>query len=274
MQDSRYFVISSNPGLAIGDVNGDGLDDVFVGQEEGLPNLLFVQQPDGTAANRADEWGVDWLHNSRGALLVDWDNDGDQDLAVSVLGGVIVASNEGTRFEVRTFLPTRSDTMSLAAADYDIDGRLDLFVCAYVKRVKFGEEREALIPGFGQGFDYHDATIGERNSMFRNEGSWTFTDVTEEVGLEAGNNRFSFAASWEDFDNDGDVDLYVANDFGPNNLYRNDLVSNEVSAGERVKTRKFTDVAAPAGAEDRASGMSVAWGDYDRDSQIPDRNPE
>ena len=121
MQDSRYFVISSNPGLAIGDVNGDGLDDVFVGQEEGLPNLLFVQQPDGTAANRADEWGVDWLHNSRGALLVDWDNDGDQDLAVSVLGGVIVASNEGTRFEVRTFLPTRSDTMSLAAADYDID---------------------------------------------------------------------------------------------------------------------------------------------------------
>ena len=140
-------------------------------RRRGCPTCFSFSSPMGPPLIVPTSGAFDWLHNSRGALLVDWDNDGDQDLAVSVLGGVIVASNEGTRFEVRTFLPTRSDTMSLAAADYDIDGRLDLFVCAYVKRVKFGEEREALIPGFGQGFDYHDATIGERNSMFATRGA-------------------------------------------------------------------------------------------------------
>lgn len=250
--------------MAIGDVNGDGLDDMFLCQEEGLPDLLFLQQSDGTAINRADQWGVDWLHNSRGALLVDLDNDGDQDLAVTVLGGVIIASNEGTRFEVHAFLSTGDDAMSLAAADFDLDGKLDLFVCAYVKRFGFEKPRQSVVPGVGDGFVYHDATTGERNSMFRNEGNWTFTDVTKEVGLDVGNNRFSLAASWEDFDNDGDADLYVANDYAPNNLYRNDLVPQDASAEGSAMSRKFTDVAGRVGAEDRALGMSVAWGDYDR----------
>ena len=76
--------------------------------------------------------------------------------------------------------------------------------------------------------------------------------MTRQVGLDVNNRRWSFAASWEDYDNDGDPDLYVANDYGRNNLYRN-------NGGQ------FVDVAAEMGAEDSASGMSVAWGDYDRD---------
>ncbi|MEE3198684.1 MAG: VCBS repeat-containing protein, partial [Planctomycetota bacterium] len=82
---------------------------------------------------------------------------------------------------------------------------------------------------------------------------WTFTDITKESGLDQNNRRFSFAAAWEDYDQDGDADLYVANDFGRNNLYRND------------GNLRFTDVAGEKNAEDSASGMSVSWSDYDRD---------
>ena len=102
---------------------------------------------------------------------------------------------------------------------------------------------------------YHDANNGERNRLYRNEGSWNFEDVTALVGLEDGNQRFSFAASWEDLDNDGDPDLYVANDFGRNNLYLNER-------------GRFTDVAQSAGVEDISAGMGVTFSDYDRDGRF------
>jgi hypothetical protein len=72
----------------------------------------------------------------------------------------------------------------------------------------------------------------------------------------AGNNRYSFAAAWADYDSDGDQDLYVANDFGRNNLYRNN--------GDGT----FTDVAAEAGVDDLAAGMSASWADYDGDGNL------
>jgi hypothetical protein len=78
--------------------------------------------------------------------------------------------------------------------------------------------------------------------------------VTNETGINTNNRRWSFAASWEDFDIDGDPDLYVANDYGRNNLYRNDGGT-------------FKDVAAELGVEDSASGMSVTWADYDLDGR-------
>ena len=121
------------PGIAIGDVNGDGLDDLYLCQEPGLPNRLFLQNPDGTAQDVSAEWGVDWIEDSRSALLVDLDNDGDQDLVVAIYGNVVIARNEdGKLFNVATALPSSGSTASLAAADYDSDGRLDLFVCGYV----------------------------------------------------------------------------------------------------------------------------------------------
>jgi len=70
--------------------------------------------------------------------------------------------------------------------------------------------------------------------------------------MEVNNTRFSLAASWEDFDNDGDQDLYVANDYGRNCLYRND-------------GGKFIEIAEKAGVQDIAAGMSVSWGDYNLD---------
>ena len=81
--------------------------------------------------------------------------------------------------------------------------------------------------------------------------------MTVETGLDVNNRRYSYAASWEDFDSDGDMDLYVANDFGRNNLYRNQLV-------ETGKPH-FEDVAEQLGVEDISAGMSVTWGDYNND---------
>src|SRR5690606_5896873 len=125
-----------------------------------------------------------------------------------------------------------------ALADYDGDGYLDLYVCAY-DFWQAGSEYDAPTP-------YYDAVNGPPHLLFRNRGDGTFEEATEAAGLMRNNDRFSFAASWADYDDDGDQDLYVANDFGRNNLYRNN--------GDGT----FTDVAAEAGVEDLAAGMSVA----------------
>ena len=243
------------PGISIGDVNGDGLDDFFLCQEPGLPNRLFIQQKDGKALELSKEWGVDWIEDSRSSVIADFDNDGDQDLAVACYGMVVIANNNNQRgFEPVTVLRTSWSTSSLAAADYDNDGLIDLYVCAYVNE----DNGDSIGTGSNE-FVYHDAENGAANTLFKNTtkdtGNLSFIDVTEQVGLNINNSRWSFAASWEDYDNDGDQDLYVANDYGRNNLYNNDK-------------GKFTDLASETDSEDSASGMSVSWADYDRDGNM------
>ncbi len=261
-QDDRYFHVLGNPGISVGDVNGDGLDDLYVCQEQGLPNRLYLQQPDGTVIDTSVQSGVDWLESSRSALLVDLDNDGDQDLVVATVGNLVLAENNGAgQFKMKGLLPTGEDTMSLSAADYDSDGDLDLYVCVRDSDDQFGTSTVGATATTSENFIYYDANNGGRNSLYRNEiaedSEWRFLDVTEEAGLDVNNRRFSHAAAWEDFDNDGDQDLYVANDYGRNNLFRNQLAEKGSAT--------FVDIAGQAGAEDSASGMSVSWGDYDRD---------
>ncbi len=238
-------------GLAVGDVNGDGLDDLYVCDAGGLPNRLYVQQPDGTAVDMSGPSGMNLLEESLGALLVDLDNDGDQDLAVATEPVLVLAENDGEgHFTLRARLRADTDPYSLCAADYDADGDLDIYVCGYNARQQDPVHRGLPFP-----LPYDDANNGGKNFLWRNDGEFRFADVTDETGLDENNRRFSLAAAWEDFDNDGDLDLYVANDFGRNNLYRND-------GGH------FTDIAAMAGVEDQASGMSVSWGDPNRDGRM------
>ncbi len=235
-------------GLAIGDVNGDDLDDLYVCQPGGLPNRLFVQNPDGTATDVAASYRVDWLDRSAAALLVDLDNDSWQDLVIAIQGGVLIMQNEGgAAFRLRQAVRTTGQPYSLAAADFNDDGRVDIYVCCYNDG-----SRAVQQGGLGVPVPYYDANNGAPNVLLRNDGSFVLADVTAEVGMDVNNRRFSYACAWEDFDNDGDQDLYVANDFGRNNLYRND-------GGH------FADVAAAVGVEDVGSGMSVSWSDYDGD---------
>ena len=258
-QDDRYFFILGTPGMAVGDFNNDGLDDLYLCQEAGLPNRLLRQDDDGRLTDISAAAGVDWLEKSRAALFADLNNDGCQDLVVVMMGGLTLAQGDGTgHFTVRDVLPNHDDGMSISAADYDQDGKLDLYVCQYS-----GSPARVSIAAEDTTFVLHDANNGAANHMFRNEidgEQWRFRDTTVEVGLDINNRRWSFAAAWEDYDNDGDPDLYVANDYGRNNLFRNDLTDD----GER----HFTDVAATAGTEDSASGMSVSWADYDRDGSM------
>jgi hypothetical protein len=240
-------------GVAVGDVNGDDLDDVYVCQPGGLPNLLLVQNGDRSATDRSEAAGVDWLDHSSSALLVDLDNDGDQDLVISTPTGLLVMGNDGTgRFELKsTLTPTDTDFMSLSSCDYDDDGDLDLYACVEFPR-QSGEMSDQSSP-----FVYHDANDGGANVLYRNDISesgdrWQFADVTRDTGLDVNNRRHSLAAAWEDFDNDGDQDLYIANDYGQNCLYRND-------GGQ------FVEIAPAADVVDFGSGMSVSWGDYNHD---------
>lgn len=243
------FSLTGHQGIAVGDANGDGREDLYVCEGGSLPNRLYIQNEDGTVTDRSQEAGVDWLEDSRSALFVDLDNDGDQDLVVATIAMIVFVENDGSGvFSLRGGFPGARYPFSLSAADYDLDGDLDLYACVY----SAGDEAGSRGFAATSPVPFHDANNGGRNVLLGNLGSFQFADVTNAVGLDQDNSRWSFAAAWEDYDRDGDADLYVANDFGRNCLYRND-------------GGKFSQVAADAGVEDRASGMSVAWGDVNRD---------
>lgn len=241
-------------GLAVGDYDGDGWDDFFVCQPGGLPGRLFRNKGDGSFEDVTKAAGLLMLDATASALFGDYDNDGDRDLFVVSVAGVLLFDNDGAgrfkrsaraRFDVA---PEDQGALTMAAlADYDRDGYLDLYVCVYSRAAT------SMAKYLHQPTPYFDANNGPPNHLFRNNGDGTFSDVTRKTGLDVNNTRWSFAASWCDYDRDGDPDLYVANDFGRNNLYRNN--------GDGT----FTDVAARAGVEDIGPGMSVAWGDIDRD---------
>ena len=242
-----YF--DGHHGVAVADVNGDGRDDVYVCEPGGLPNRLFLQSPKGFAIDQSATSGIDLLDYTRSALFADFDNDGDQDVCLAIPNMLVVFAGTGDgRFRLARKLATPRQTLySLCAADIDRDGDLDVYGCGYHgEEIKENNRLPSPLP-------YHDARSGGKNRLFRNLGGLSFEESTSATGLGENNFRWSFAAAFADVDQDGDDDLYVANDFGPNHLYRND-------AGV------FTDVAAHTGAEDVNFGMSVAFGDFDRDA--------
>lgn len=238
-------------GAAVGDVNGDGREDLYICQTAGLPNRLLLQQADGSVRDHAAQAGVDWLEHSASALLVDLDGDGHLDLAVATRAGLLLQPGlgDGTFGKTVPIGLVDSDVYALSATDFDLDGDLDLYLTTDF------QDRAARLDRPRVGFNYTDANDGGANVLFRNDAAFAFVNVTVEVGLDVNNRRHSLAAAWADYDGDGDPDLYVANDYGHNCLYRND-------GGH------FTEVAEELGVVDIGSGMSASWGDYNQDGLL------
>ncbi|HEY7059604.1 MAG TPA: FG-GAP-like repeat-containing protein [Vicinamibacterales bacterium] len=247
-------------GVSAGDADGDGLDDIYISQPSALPNRLFRNNGDGTFADITNAAGLDVLDGTSQSLFVDVDNDGDEDLILVARNGPLLFTNDGkARFSnvpnaFQFAKPLRGSLTSAAVADYDRDGFVDIYLCAYSYLIGASEDKA------GPPAPYHDAQNGPPNVLLRNDGHGHFVDVTDASGLGENNDRFSFAAVWADYDNDGWPDLLVANDFGRKNLYRNlGLVDGHV---------RFQDVARQAGAEDYGAGMSATFLDYDNDGRL------
>lgn len=247
--------VNGQTGVTLGDINGDGLDDVYLVQQGGLPNLMFLRLADGALQDATKESGTGWLDDSHAALLVDLDNDGDQDLALGTRDGVLIQANDGAgKFTVKAAkLTPTAVPFGLSAADYDQDGDLDIFASGYYQRTTVARNEV-----FARPVPYFDATNGAQDILLRNDGNWRFTDAAKASGMVE--SKFGYAPSWEDYDDDGDPDLYVANDFGANLLWRNERSPEGVVV--------FKEVAAAAGVQDIAAGMSSAWGDPDNDERM------
>jgi len=245
--------VYGNNGLAVGDFDNDGLDDLYVCQPAGLPNRLYRNRGDGTFEDVTEKAGVGILDFTACALFADFENRGLQDLLVVCATGPLLYRNQGNgKFSYKEdafrFASSPEGAFThAAAADYDRDGRLDVYFCLYSYYQGLDQYRYPV--------PYFDARNGPPNYLFHNEGNGIFRDRTEAAGLNIDNDRYSFACSWGDCNGDLWPDLYVVNDFGRNNLYRNN------------GNGRFTAISSEAQVDEAGAGMSACWLDFDNDGK-------
>ncbi len=257
------------PGLSVVDLDRDGFDELYVMARWGK-NMLLSNHGDGTFHDVAGEVGLDLEDHTSCALFADLDNDGDSD---AVLGrtlerSLVMENREGRFHDVseRVSEPLPYLAISLSAADYDLDGLLDVYFSTYAAEM-FMHPRSAetapkqfLAPEDLATFEEVQdeslwilARAGPPNVLLHNEGSGAFQVARGPDAAATQVWRNTFQGTWTDYDEDGDPDLYCANDFSINNMVRND--------GEG----RFVDVTEETGTADIGFGMGVSWGDFDND---------
>jgi len=251
-------VAAVGAGVSVVDFDGDGWPDLyFTNSRFGAPNALYRNKGDGTFEDVAAEAELGDLNRpgegvSMGSVWGDFDNDGREDLLVYRYGYLALFKNlDGRHFrDVTEAAGLRRWVNSNGAIwlDYDRDGLLDLYVTAYF-RGDVDLWHLATTKIMHNSFEF--ATNGGKNLLFHNLGGGRFAGVTDSMGV--GGNRWTLAAASADFNGDGWPDIYVANDYGPEELYLND------------HGRRFTLTTAGLESESK-SGMSVSLGDaYNRD---------
>lgn len=271
--EQKYIVESMSGGVALIDYDGDGWPDIYFSNAQSVEmavagqkakSALYHNNHDGTFTDVTDKAGVGYPCWAMGAVVGDYNNDGWPDLLVTCLGGVVLYRNngDGTFSDVTKQAGLSGDSgwaTGAAFGDYDGDGWADLFVSHYVDvdlhdLPKFGSAKTCKYHGI-------DVQCGPRglkgspDNLYHNNGDGTFADVSTKAGVNDPEQRFGLTSVWTDFDNDGRLDLFVANDGQPNYLYHNDGNGH------------FTDVAYSAGVAVGQDGnamanMGVALGDY------------
>jgi hypothetical protein len=239
--------------VSVTDFDGDGKPDLyFTNSRFGEPNALYRNKGDGTFEDVAASAGLADLNRpgdgvSMGAVWGDFDNDGREDVLVYRYGYLALFRNvDGHHFEdvtEKAGLRRWVNSNGAIWLDYDRDGLLDLYVTAYF-RSDLDLWHLATTKIMHNSFEF--ATNGGKNLLFHNLGGGKFEDVTDKMGV--GSTRWSLAAASADFNGDGWPDIYLANDYGPEELYLND------------HGRRF--ILTTAGLESESkSGMAVALGD-------------
>ncbi len=260
-------------GAAFADIDNDGdldlyivnipgplMEDTHVGSGS---NALYRNDGDGTFTDITDIAGVGHQGYGMGCVFADYDDDGNLDLYVTNYGANVLYHNNGngTFSDVTKTTGVSCELWSTGAAfaDVDADNDLDLYVCNYVtydleKLEQMQEESLQSGKPVPSALNPH-VFEPQDNVFYRNNGDGTFSDVTAEVDIAAPGGR-SMQCIFCDFDNDNDLDLYVANDTSVNYVYRND------------GNGAFSDVSNESWAADFRGSMGLAAGDYDADGDI------
>ena len=281
--ENRYIIESMSGGTAVFDCDDDGFLDVATINGSSVENFkkggdLFVtlyHQVDGaktktpkfenitTAANLTRKgWGM-------GITAVDFDGDGNLDLfATGFNGNAVYRGKGGCKFEdvtEKTGLKGIGFQTGAAWADYDRDGDLDVFVAGYVSLdlnnlPVFGSSKTCAYKGIRVQCGPRGLP-GERDYFYRNKGDGTFNEIAEKIGVADKDKYFGLGVTFGDYDNDGWLDLYVADDSSPNYLYKNnrDGTFSDVS---------FETGTSYSGAGEEQGSMGVSVADYDNDGNL------
>ena len=271
--DRKFYLETMGSGAAFLDYDNDGDLDLYIVNGAPLPgfettdlptNILYQNNGNGRFSDVTAAAGVGDTSYGMGCVAADYDNDGDADLYITNFGENLLYRNNGdsTFTDVTTHAGVGNGekwSSSCAFVDYDHDGNLDLYVVNYLD-YDIGKDRDWHDSRGQRIYSNPQVYAGISDTLYRNNGNGTFTDVTRQAGVY-NNDGKGLGVTCGDYDNDGRIDIYVANDTTPNFLYRN-------AGGGR-----FVDIGPFAGAaynEHGVSegGMGVDFGDYNNDGAL------
>ncbi|MFQ5864113.1 MAG: CRTAC1 family protein [bacterium] len=252
---NRHLIRMNGSGAAWLDYDNDGDWDLYLVNGAGGPNVtnaLYENNGNGTFTTKRSETGVLDTGEGMAVSTADYNNDGNTDIFVTNFGGFVLYKNNGnstfSNVTQEAFGESIQDWWYGGSAwgDYNNDGFLDLYVCGYVDLSKRPRDTDLRFPMDFDGFP---------NTLYRNNGDGTFTDVTEMAHVGDAY-RKSMQALFADFNEDGRPDIFVANDTDPNSLYLN--------RGDGT----FKEFSGPSGTSSTDGSMGIAYGDYHNDGRI------
>ncbi len=281
--ENRYIVESMSGGAAVFDCDGDGFLDVATVNGSSVESfkkggdsfVILYRQVNGASSKTPKFENVTESANLKrkgwgmAVTAVDFDNDGILDLFITGFKGNAAYRGLGQcKFQdvtEKSGLQGQGFMTGAAWADFDRDGDLDVFVAAYVTL----DLNNLPVYGSSPTCSFRGIRVqcgprginGDRDFFYRNKGDGTFEEVAQKIGVGDDNKYYGLGAVWGDYDNDGWLDLYVANDGSPNYLYKNNRDGTFSEVGFETGTRY-------SGAGVEQGSMGVAWGDYDNDGKL------